>query len=79
MIFPTGAAPSELSKDPAKTVLPQALVVSDIKKFMYQGIKNCEISTPWDLKINKADRIHQLSSHMPCGAARTASLNGIKR
>ncbi|MDF2839831.1 MAG: hypothetical protein K0Q99_602 [Clostridia bacterium] len=43
MIFPTGAAPTEMGMDPSKTVLPQAIAVSDIKKFMYQGIKSCEI------------------------------------
>jgi uncharacterized protein YoaH (UPF0181 family) len=43
IIFPTGGVTTEVSRDPSKTVLPQALAVSDIKKFMYQGIKSCEI------------------------------------
>jgi len=43
MIFPMEAAAYDISRDPAKTILPQVLAVSDIKKFMYQGIKSCEI------------------------------------
>ncbi|OGO77250.1 MAG: hypothetical protein A2Y23_04610 [Clostridiales bacterium GWB2_37_7] len=43
IIIPTGTTLSDISRDPSKTVLPQALAVSDIKKFMYLGIKSCEI------------------------------------
>lgn len=43
IIFPTGIETPDINRDPSKVVLPQALAVSDIKKFMYQGIKSCEI------------------------------------
>ena len=43
IIFSPGTALSNINKDPVKTILPQVLAVSDIKKFMYQGIKSCEI------------------------------------
>lgn len=43
IIFSPVEAMSEIKKSPVKTILPQVLAVSDIKKFMYQGIKSCEI------------------------------------
>jgi hypothetical protein len=43
MIFSPVETMSEIKKSPVKTILPQVLAVSDIKKFMYQGIKSCEI------------------------------------
>lgn len=43
MIFSPVEAMSEIKKNPVKTILPQVLAISDIKKFMYQGIKSCEI------------------------------------
>jgi hypothetical protein len=43
MIFSPSTAPSDINRNPVKTILPQVLAVSDIKKFMYQGIKSCEI------------------------------------
>jgi hypothetical protein len=43
MIFSPVEEMSEIKKSPVKTILPQVLAVSDIKKFMYQGIKSCEI------------------------------------
>lgn len=43
VIFPNDAAMHNMVQDPAQSVIPQALAVSDIKKFMYQGIKSCEI------------------------------------
>lgn len=43
IIFTPGAMLPELNRNPANAILPQVLAVSDIKKFMYQGIKSCEI------------------------------------
>lgn len=43
MLFSPVEAMSEIKNNPVKTILPQVLAVSDIKKFMYQGIKSCEI------------------------------------
>lgn len=43
IIFSPDTVISEIKNKPAKTVLPQVIAVSDIKKYMYQGIKSCEI------------------------------------
>ena len=43
IIFSSDTVISEIKKNPVKTILPQVLAVSDIKKYMYQGIKSCEI------------------------------------
>lgn len=43
LIFCTKSAANAENRDPAKEVLPHVLAVKDIKKFMYQGIKSCEI------------------------------------
>jgi uncharacterized protein YoaH (UPF0181 family) len=43
IIFSPGTALSDINKNPVKTILPQVMAVSDIKKFMYEGIKSCEI------------------------------------
>lgn len=43
IIFSSDAVLSEIKRSPVKTVLPQVLAVSDIKKYMYLGIKSCEI------------------------------------
>ena len=43
MIFSPIEVMSEIKKSPVKTILPQVLAVSDMKKFMYEGIKCCEI------------------------------------
>lgn len=42
MMFPKGSQGPEMS-DPAAVALPQAIAVRDMKVFLYEGIKCCEI------------------------------------
>jgi hypothetical protein len=43
MILSSDAVVSDMKKNPVKAVIPQVIAVSDIKKYMYLGIKSCEI------------------------------------